>query len=320
MAGGLDEFGLIDRLLAPLAAAYPGARGLTDDVAVITPPPGKVLVVTTDTMVEGVHFPAACAADLVARKLVRVNLSDLASKGAEPFGVTLNLALPPDTSPAWMDAFATGLGQDLAHFHMALLGGDTVSLPGPVCLGLTAFGWADPACVPARSGALAGDDIWVSGTIGDGGAGLRRLDHAWLRHRYDLPQPRLALGRLIAPLATASMDVSDGLLQDLGHICRASHLGAEIRLQAVPLSPDFVQAGFTVTQAVGFGDDYEILFTAPPGQAPALQESARQSRVDITRIGRMIPGQGVTCLDDAGQKVAIARQGWQHFRTDGPAT
>ena len=320
MAGGLDEFGLIDRLLAPLAAAYPGARGLTDDVAVITPPPGKVMVVTTDSMVAGVHFPIPCAAGLVARKLVRVNLSDLAAKGAIPFGITLNLALPPETSPSWLDDFAAGLGQDLAQFNIALLGGDTVSLPGPLCLGLTAFGWADPGQVPARSGAHANDDIWVSGTIGDGGAGLRRLDVAWLRDRYDLPQPRLDLGQRIAGLVTASMDVSDGLLQDLGHICHASHLAAQVHLPQIPLSSAFIQAGFTVAQAVGFGDDYEILFTAPPDHAPALHAAAAQSQVDITRIGRMMAGQGLTCLDGAGQTVPIAHHGWQHFRTNGPAT
>ena len=325
MAGGLDEFGLIARLFAPLTHGYGGAHGLTDDAAFITPEPGKVLVVTTDTMVAGIHFLPGTSPGRIARKLIRCNLSDLAAKGAKPFAVTLNAALPPETDQDWLTGFAQGLALDLTEFDTALIGGDTVAIPGPLCLGLTAYGWADPAATPHRSGAQAGDDIWVSGTIGDGGAGLLAAQGQltgtgadWLRDRYDLPIPRLALGQGLAGLVHAAMDISDGLLQDLGHICRASHLGAQIRIDHIPLSEAYAATGWDRLRAAGLGDDYELLFTAAPSQADAVRQIARTSHVDITRIGRMIRGDGVNCYDGQGQLVIPAQTGWQHFRSDGP--
>ena len=317
MAGRLDEFGLIAELFAPLSAGYGGAYSLTDDAAFITPEPGKVLVVTTDTMVEGVHFLPQTPADLVARKLVRVNLSDLAAKGAKPFAVLLNAAFSDRVDWDWATAFAAGLKQDFDEYGIALIGGDTVSTPGPVCLGMTAFGWGDPDRSPHRSGAGDGDDVWVSGTIGDGGAGLLAargtITSEYLKSRYDLPTPRLDLGAAIAPLATAAMDVSDGLVQDLGHIARASGLAALIDVDAVPLSKAAVAAGFGALQAMVAGDDYELLFTAGADKAAALTDAARSSGVDITRIGRMMAGSGVRCLDGQGRDVTPAVRGWRHF-------
>lgn len=325
MAEALNEFGLIAQLFAPLAAGYAGAFGLTDDAAFITPEPGKLLTVTTDTMVEGVHFLPQTSGDLVARKLVRVNLSDLAAKGAKPFAILLNLAIPKSVAPAWLTDFAAGLQRDLALYGIALIGGDTVSIPGPCCLGLTAFGWADPAQCPHRSGAKPGDEIWVSGTIGDGGAGLRAAkgeltgpQAVYLKQRYDLPEPRLALGLGIAGLVSASMDISDGLVQDLGHIARTSGLAAEIQMAEIPLSLAFKTSGHGVEHAVGMGDDYELLFTASPARADELTRIARMCGVDITRIGRMMAGAGVLCRDGQGRDVTPKRTGWQHFETDGP--
>ncbi len=323
-----DEFGLIAELFAPLSLGYPGALALTDDAAFIAPKPGKLLTVTTDTIVDGVHFLTGTAPDLVARKLVRVNLSDLAAKGAEPFAVMLNAALPKDIGWDWLQGFAAGLKQDFDEFGLSLIGGDTVSIPGPLCLGLTAFGWCDPAHSPHRSGAADGDDIWVSGTIGDGGAGLLvQQDKAFpdhieknsnfLKSRYDIPQPRVALGLAIAFSVSACMDVSDGLVQDLNHICQASGLGAQIELATIPVSVAFTAAGFSPLQAIGMGDDYELLFTARPQDANALLACARTCSVDITRIGRMISGQGVHCLDPQGREVIPEKAGWQHFSSEG---
>ena len=325
MAGALDEFGLISQLFAPLSAGYAGACNLTDDAAFILPEPGKLLTVTTDTMVEGVHFLPQTSAGLVARKLVRVNLSDLAAKGAKPFAVLLNLAVPKSVSAPWLTDFAAGLRHDLTLYDVALIGGDTVAIPGPYCLGLTAFGWADAAHCPHRSGAKAGDEIWVSGTIGDGGAGLRAAQGkltgpqaVYLKQHYDLPEPRLALGSKIAPLVTACMDVSDGLVQDLGHICQASGLAAELQMQDIPLSLAFKTSGFGVEDAITMGDDYELLFTAPPSHSDQLIHLAHMCKVDITRIGRMMDGAGVICRDPLGRDVTPQRRGWQHFETGGP--
>ena len=321
MAGPVDEFGLIARFFAPLSAGYAGAHGLTDDAAFIAPQDGKVLAVTTDTMVEGVHFLPHTPPALLARKLVRVNLSDLAAKAATPFAVTLNAALPSTVTDPWLTEFAQGLGQDLTQYGIALIGGDTVAIPGPLCLGLTAFGWADPVACPHRSGAKTGDDIWVSGTIGDGGAGLLaaqgQLSSAALRQRYDLPEPRLGLGIRLGGVVTAAMDVSDGLVQDLGHICRASQLGAELWIDRIPLSADFIASGMTALQAATCGDDYELLFTASPAAAPQLLAVAAASAVDISRVGRMMDGAGVICRDADGHDVTPTRTGWRHFQTTG---
>jgi len=313
MADKPDEFGLIAELFAPLSKSYAGALSLTDDAAFITPEPGKVLTVTTDSLVEGVHFLPDTPPDLVARKMVRVNLSDLAAKGAKPFAVMMNAIFPQSVTQEWLIGFAAGLKQDLETYQIALIGGDTVSTPGPLCLGITAFGWGDPIQSPHRSGASVGDDIWVSGTIGDGGAGLHAVPGTYLKSRYDLPQPRLNLGQAIAGVVSAAMDVSDGLVQDLGHIAKASSLGAQIQTDQIPLSSEFQAAGYTALQAMVMGDDYELLFTAPRTAADRLQSLSASSGVDITRIGRMIPGSGVRCFDQLGHDVTPEQTGWRHF-------
>ena len=317
MIGQTDEFSLIARYFAPLSKGYAGALALTDDAAFVMPEPGKVLVVSTDTIVEGVHFLPGTPAGSVAMKLARVSLSDLAAKGAKPFAALLNAVLPRARDAAWIVAFSDGLKQDFDRFGLALIGGDTVSTPGPLCLSLTVLGWADTGRTPHRSGALIDDDVWVSGAIGDGGAGLLVArggsGSAYLLDRYRHPQPRLALGAAIAGLVTAAMDVSDGLIQDLGHICKASGLGAEIAAGSIPLSPDFKQTGLSAVEAATMGDDYELLFTAAPDRADVLLAAAARSGVDITRIGRMIDGAGVRCLDALGNDVTPVRTGWRHF-------
>ena len=249
MAGrrGTGEFDLIERFFRPLSRAAPGAFALRNDGALLTPPAGASLVVTKDLMVAGVHYPEGEEPSTVARRLLRVNLSDLAAMGATATAYALGLALPEDIADVWVEAFAAGLARDQEAFGVALIGGDTVATKGPAVLSLTAFGTvAGDACL-TRAGAGEGDDIYVSGTVGDATLGLRAVrggladltpeDHAALAERFRLPEPRLALGTALLGVATCAIDVSDGLVADLGHLCEESGVAARINADAVPLSP-----------------------------------------------------------------------------------
>jgi thiamine-monophosphate kinase len=311
------EFALIARHFRPLAG--PGALDLTDDAALLTPPVGRDLVLTVDAMVAGVHFLPDDPPDLVARKLLRVNLSDLAAKGATPLGYLMTVSAPRATPDAWFAGFAAGLAQDQAEFALTLLGGDTTSTPGPISLSLTAVGHVAPGRMVHRTGAQAGDGIWVTGTIGDGALGLavaqRRLadPSGHLLDRYRLPRPRLGLP--IAGIASAGMDVSDGLVQDLGHLCRAAGLQAIIEAPLVPLSDAARAAGpdWLATCLTG-GDDYELLLAVPPAREAALHQAGHAARIPVTRIGNFCPGDpGVLVRDLAGQPIALDRPGWSHF-------
>jgi thiamine-monophosphate kinase len=312
-----SEFALIARHFRPLAG--PGALGLVDDAAVIAPPPGRELVLTADAIVEGVHFLPDDPPDLVGRKLLRVNLSDLAAKGAVPLGYLMTVSTPRSTPDAWFAGFASGLALDQSAFEIQLLGGDTTSTPGPISLSLTAIGHVAPGLAVRRTGAVAGDELWVTGTIGDGALGLAvargRLHDptSYLLNRYRLPQPRLGLA--IAGIASAGVDVSDGLVQDLGHICRASGAAAEIDAASVPLSAPARAAGphWFMTCLTG-GDDYELLLAVPPGGEAALQEAARATATTVTRIGRFLPGSPrVTVRNKNGDPIPIEVGGWSHF-------
>jgi thiamine-monophosphate kinase len=311
------EFALIARHFRPLAG--PGALDLQDDAAVLTPPPGRDLVLTADAMVAGVHFLPDDPPDLVGRKLLRVNLSDLAAKGATPLGYLMTVSTPRDTPDAWFAGFAAGLAQDQREYGITLLGGDTTSTPGPISLSLTILGHVAPGRAVHRSGARPGDGIWVTGTIGDGALGLAvargRLQDpsGYLLSRYRLPQPRVGLA--IAGVASAGMDVSDGLVQDLGHLCRAGGLTAEIDAGAVPLSPPARQAGaaWLVTCLTG-GDDYELLLAVPPARDAALRQAAEAGGVAVTRIGAFRSGPAkVITRDPDGTPMALPTGGWSHF-------
>ena len=322
----MDEFGLIARFFAPLAAAEPGALGLTDDAAVLDLPPGSRLVAATDALVAGIHFLADDPPGDIARKLMRVNLSDLAAMGATPRAVLLAAVLPRGTSEAWLAAFADGLSGDAQAFAAPLVGGDTVATDGPLTLALTALGLADGG-VLTRSGARAGDGIYVSGTIGDAALGLRVLrgglagldedQRAVLVSRYRVPIPRLALGRALVGIAHACIDISDGLIADLGHICACSGLAAQVTAAEVPLSPAARSAIATdrnlLSAVFGGGDDYELAFTAPPSARAALQRAGQATGVALTRIGVMMPGEGVTVGDAAALGLVLEKTGFRHF-------
>lgn len=311
------EFSLIARYFRPLAG--PGALELRDDAALLTPPAGRDLVLTADAMVAGVHFLPDDPPDMVGRKLLRVNLSDLAAKGATPLGYLMTVSTPKTTPEAWFAGFTAGLAADQAEYGVTLLGGDTTSTPGPISLSLTIVGHVARGTAVHRFGASAGDEIWVTGTIGDGALGLavaqnRLADPTGvLLDRYRLPRPRVGL--VLAGIASAGMDVSDGLVQDLGHICRASGLAAELRADQVPLSDAARAAGpeWLQTCLTG-GDDYELLLAVPPHQSQALQASAARSGVAVTRVGHFHSGPPEVMVRLAtGESLAMEKGGWSHF-------
>lgn len=323
------EFDLIGRYFAPLSAGMKGALGLTDDVATLALPPGQELVLTVDAMVADIHFLADDPADLVARKLLRVNLSDLAAKGATPLGYLMTTAFTPETDEAWVAAFAAGLAADQQEFGVGLLGGDTIATPGPLSLTLTALGSVPTGGVLRRNGARPGDRVLVSGTIGDGALGLKALRHAFpalpfalrdfLGNRYHLPQPRVRLGRALmaSGLVHAMMDVSDGLVADLGHIAKASGVAATLRATDVPLSDAAAEILADATDLLPLiltgGDDYELLLTAAAADIPALLGLAAEIGTPLTEIGEVTAGTGVLVVDRDGAAMQLAKGGFRHF-------
>src|SRR5882672_5109177 len=323
----LGEFALIAKLFAPLAAKDDGAFGLKDDAATLSLPPGDELVVTVDTLVEGVHFLRDDPASLIARKALRVNLSDLAAKGAQGMNYLLALSLPHWIDDSWLASFAAGLAEDQARYGVTLLGGDTTSTPGPLALSITALGSVPAGRMLRRAGAKPGDLVFVSGTIGDAGAGLEILQgkaselsassRETLIRRYRLPEPRLALGRGLMGIASAALDVSDGLVADLGHIAEGSGVHIVIDAPRVPLSAELTslwgRGTHGVLRAATAGDDYELAFTASPAGRAAVADAARAAGVVVQEIGRVEAGAGVELIDEAGRAITVDRPGFTHF-------
>ena len=312
-----EEFARIARHFRPLAG--PAGLGLQDDAAILEPPSGRALVFTADAMVAGVHFLATDPPGLVARKLLRVNLSDIAAMSAEPLGYLVTLAVPHGTGDDWFSEFAAGLAADQAEFGFFLLGGDTTATPGPLTLSLTAIGHVAPGGALRRVGALPGDALFVTGTIGDGALGLRALQGQLddptgaLADRYHLPRPRLGLR--LGGVASAGLDVSDGLVQDVGHLCRAGGLGAVIEAARVPLSDAARAAGpqWLETILTG-GDDYELAFAVSQDRVVELRAAAAASGIAVTRIGRFVAGAPeVRVVGVDGAALHVARAGWSHF-------
>jgi thiamine-monophosphate kinase len=323
-----DEFEDIARLFRPLTWGAPEALGLLDDAAVIPSRPGFDLVVTKDAMVEGVHFLPEDAPEMVARKLLRVNLSDLAAKAAAPYAYFLSVAWPKHYDAPARAAFAAGLALDQAAFGLTLLGGDTVSTPGPLTVSATMLGWVENGAMVRRGGAAPGDVVLVTGYIGDGGLGLKAARGElsglepemidYLAGRYRLPEPRVGLREVLAREASASADVSDGIVADAGHIGAASGVAIQIDLERLPLSPAAKAWVATQPSAVdalaelaGAGDDYEVVCTATMAGAMRLALAAAGLGLPITPIGRVGEGEGTIALH-RGVPVRLDSTGWRH--------
>lgn len=321
-----SEFALIAELFAPLAT-HRNAFGLKDDAALIPQKAGQDIVVTTDAIVEGVHFFAVDPPETVAKKALRVNLSDLAAKGAKAAGYLLALSLPAATDMKWLRAFASGLKSDQAQFAITLLGGDTTATPGPLTIAITAFGYVPKGKMLRRSGAKAGDLVFVTGTIGDAAAGLvvakgdgkeiSGTARTHLLQRYRIPHPRTSLGPLLRGIARSALDISDGLVADLGHISEASKVRIVINASSVPRSVAlhalWGDGADAIRKAITGGDDYEIAFTAPARAERKVMLASAKTGVPVTKIGHVERGWGMIVRDAAGKTLDPGAPGWTHF-------
>jgi thiamine-monophosphate kinase len=328
------EFDLIGKYFRPLASAESGAADLSDDAAVLAPKSGHHLVVTMDTLVSGVHFLEFTPPHFIAAKTLRVNLSDLAAMGADPAWYTLSLSLPSGGDDIygddWLDSFAQALEVEQALYDITLVGGDTVATPGPLSLSVTAMGWVKKGQDMNRSGAKPGDIIYVSGQVGDATLGLAAVRGDFsdlqpssleiLTERHHRPQPRLDLGRSLYGLANAAIDISDGLVQDLGHICQCSNVAATIHAGDIPLSA--VGQGIVdidpdmLTVMMAGGDDYELLFCVPPERQNAVASLADEISLSLTPIGVVeAEGEGVSIriMGAEGQEIKMPTTGYRHF-------
>lgn len=316
----MDEFSRIASYFAPLAAKAEGAFGLTDDAAVVTVPQGQQLVVTQDTLMEGVHFLGAEPPKLLAQKALRVNLSDLAAKGATPLGYFLSLSLPPRCDDAWVEAFCLGLAEDQQSYGITLMGGDSTTSMHGVAITVNAQGLT-PRII-RRNGAKTGDVLFVTGTIGDAALGLQvaqgQLPHqAELLQRYHLPQPRIGFAAAIRDHASAALDISDGLLQDARHLATQSGVGLDIALEALPLSApasSHAQDADSLLRLATGGDDYELLFTAPETQTAALHRAAEDAGIRLTAIGRCVAGKDINISHAKNAVPLPAILGYNHHR------
>jgi thiamine-monophosphate kinase len=311
------EFDLIDRIRTRVRERDDVALGIGDDAALLQVPPGRQLVVTADTFNAGIHFPEATAPADIGWKSLAVNLSDLAAMGATPAWCTLSLSLP-EAEAGWVDAFLDGF-LELADPHgIGLVGGDTTR--GPLSISITAMGLVETGSALRRDGARIGDDVWVTGTLGDAAAALEVLlaggdSPAVLRKRLDRPTPRVAAGRRLGGIAHSCIDLSDGLLADLAHVCERSGVGAEIDLANLPVSDALAAldpAQRWHWQASG-GDDYELCFSASPRDRERVMQALDFAEVSATRIGRIVAGQGVKAFDAQGREWQPVQSGYQHF-------
>lgn len=317
-----DEFGFIARHLRPLARGNGAALDLADDAALLEPAVGMQLAIAKDALVEGVHFFSHDPVGQIAQKLLRTNLSDMAAMGATPGGYLLALMRPKRLPPAWLERFCQGLAEDQAAFGITLLGGDTVVTSGPLTLSATMLGEVPRGQALRRGRARAGDDIYVSGTLGDAALGLMVLKgrlsppmnaSTYLIQRYRLPEPRIELGEALRGLAHAAIDISDGLVADLGHILDVSGQGAVIHAHHLPMSKAAASQRGGAEAALSGGDDYELLFTAHPEQRPAIRAIGQDLGLPLTVIGQIVEEPGLEILDAEGRPLAIDAGGFRHF-------
>jgi len=321
----LSEFELIQKYFTHTGAERSDViLSVGDDCALLRVPEGQQLAVTIDTLVEGVHFLPGADPESLGHKALAVNLSDLAAMGAEPAWVTLALTLP-SVDETWLKAFSCGFGA-LAEAHgVQLVGGDTTR--GPLAISVQAQGFVEPGKVLRRSGAQVGDLIYVTGTLGDAGLALRAHEDVvvaagflpYLQSRLDRPSPRIAEGRALQGLATAAVDISDGLISDLGHICKAGGVGASLQLKALPCSPGvaaFVETHGDWSLPLSSGDDYELCFTVAPEHRTEVEEQAAGFACGLTRIGVIEPQHGLRFVQEDGSLLSDLSQGYEHFRAD----
>lgn len=315
----MKEFDLIARIQSRVADRDDVILGIGDDAAVLQVPAGMQLVVATDTLNAGVHFPPETAPADIGWKALAVNLSDLAAMGAEPAWCTLSLSLP-DSGETWLDGFLDGFLELASQHRIALVGGDTTR--GPLSISVTVHGLVAPGSALRRDAARVGDDVWVSGTLGDAAAALEQwrageAADARLRTRLDRPLPRVALGRALVGMAHACIDLSDGLLADLGHVCRGSGNGADLDLDSLPASDAlmaFASGDARRLLQVAGGDDYELCFTVPSDRLEDVQRMADSVGVQLSWVGRITAKEGVRAFDADALEWQPPRKGYEHFR------
>jgi thiamine-monophosphate kinase len=318
----LSEFNLIRDYFSNLSHGREDVvLGIGDDCALLTLPTDKELVVTCDTLVEGVHFQQGADPESLGHKSLAVNLSDLAAMGANPAWVTLALTLP-NSDPDWLKSFSRGFSALAAKHRVALIGGDTTR--GPLSITVTAHGFVRPGTALRRSGAKVGDTVFVTGTLGDaalalltrqGGykvtAGLEELGQC-----LDRPLPRLATGSALVGVASSAIDISDGLVADLGHICEQSGVGARVLLEQIPITKqlkEYLQKGGSWKTVISGGDDYELCFTVSPKNLGMLDKVRKNLNCELTQIGEIVSGQEVSCIMADGTVVDNPVSGYQHF-------
>ena len=323
----MNEFDFIASQLKPLAGSFAGALDLEDDAAILTPEKGQEFVVTTDALTAGIHFFATDPPRLIAQKCLRVNLSDIAAMGAAPYCYSLALMLPEQTSQGWLSEFCDGLRADQDDHNVHLSGGDTTSTNGPLSVAITMIGTVPAGKAVKRSTARIGDDIWVTGTIGDAAMGLQALKgalttidaaarHALVR-RYHVPQPRNRIAPTLRHVATSAIDISDGLAADLGHICTASGVGAKVSASKIPVSDHVLSllntSAITFETILSGGDDYELMFTANPDKHKKINILSKDLNLKISKIGRLTADLEVGFINQDGRMLTFSSNGFRHF-------
>jgi len=319
----LGEFSLINKYFLSPSNRKDISLGIGDDCAIVSVPEGKQLAITTDTLIDGVHFPSNTSPEDIACKAIAVNLSDLAAMGAEPAWLTLALSLP-QVDEAWVKSFSDSFRMTAQKYNVQLIGGDTTQ--GPLSLTVQAMGFIDPGAIMRRACARPGDAIYVSGTLGDAAAGLKIMqqgqllddNHAWLVDRLNRPEARVELGLRVSEYCRCAIDISDGLAADLGHILEASDCGATVNIDRIPLSHQLLEYSFNRNEVdwemvLSGGDDYELCLVVSAENENKLMQIASEITLPLTRIGVIEKNRSFNLVDEAGKKYLLDHSGYEHF-------